>query len=471
MTGLTDQRADLLVRVRERLASESADPTPQVMADAIRAESGGVLGDTDLLEALRFLQTELVGAGRLEELLADPDVADILVVGPDQVWVDRGIGLRRSDVRFTDDAAVRRLAVRLALGAGKRLDDAAPWVDGQLTQRRPPRIQRPTARGDPADQRRRDVPVAAGAPAGDTAPRRPGRPWRHPAGDRRDHVVDHRRPAGVPDRRRHRRGQDDHAVGDAGAVDPAERIVLCRGRRRARAGPSARRPTGRADRERRGRRRGPGARPGPAGPADATRPDRRRRGARRRGRRPAHRPQHRSRGMCRDAARELDHRGARTHGGARRSRRAWTAPRCTASSPPRSTSSSASRATPTGAAGCRRSASSRVAPTDWSGSRRSGCGTTASPTLAPTSTDSSRPGRRGRCRNRARDEPPAGRRGRDAAPVAAGPSDGASADDGWSGRWAPRSCRVRRCSSPWRHAPRSSWWSGPRRPSPRASRR
>ena len=32
-------------------------------------------------------------------------VADILVVGPDQVWVDRGIGLRRSDVRFTDDAA------------------------------------------------------------------------------------------------------------------------------------------------------------------------------------------------------------------------------------------------------------------------------------------------------------------------------------------------------------------------------
>ncbi len=133
MTDVSDQRADLLVRVRERLAAESSDPTPQVMADAIRAESGGVLGDTDLLEALRFLQTELVGAGRLEELLADPDVADILVVGPDRVWVDRGVGLRPSDVRFTDDAAVRRLAVRLALGAGKRLDDAAPWVDGQLS--------------------------------------------------------------------------------------------------------------------------------------------------------------------------------------------------------------------------------------------------------------------------------------------------------------------------------------------------
>ncbi|MBT0567135.1 TadA family conjugal transfer-associated ATPase [Williamsia sp. CHRR-6] len=126
-------RAALLFRVRERLAAESADPTPQVMADAIRSESGGVLGDADLLEALRFLQTELVGAGLLEELLADPDVADILVVGPQQVWVDRGAGLSLSDIGFDDDAAVRRLAARLALAAGKRLDDAAPWVDGQLS--------------------------------------------------------------------------------------------------------------------------------------------------------------------------------------------------------------------------------------------------------------------------------------------------------------------------------------------------
>ena len=132
MTGDLDARRELLARVRERLAGDAAEPTPQVMADAIRAESGGVLGDTDLLEALRFLQTELVGAGLLEEILGEPDVADVLVVGPRQVWVDRGAGLRLTDVVFDDDAAVRRLAVRLAAGAGRRLDDAAPWVDGQL---------------------------------------------------------------------------------------------------------------------------------------------------------------------------------------------------------------------------------------------------------------------------------------------------------------------------------------------------
>ena len=108
----------LIDRVRERLAAESAEPTAAVIAEAIRAESGGVLGDTDLLAALRHLQTELTGAGRLEVLLSEPGVADVLVVGPTRVWVDRGSGLEPTDVTFDDDAAVRRLAARLALGAG-----------------------------------------------------------------------------------------------------------------------------------------------------------------------------------------------------------------------------------------------------------------------------------------------------------------------------------------------------------------
>ncbi len=127
---------DLVDRVRERLAGETAGrggvPSVESMAAAIRAESGGVLGDIDLLATLRHLQTEFVGAGPLEGLLADPATTDILVVGPHSVWVDRGAGLEPVPVAFGDEAAVRRLAARLALGAGRRLDDAQPWVDGQL---------------------------------------------------------------------------------------------------------------------------------------------------------------------------------------------------------------------------------------------------------------------------------------------------------------------------------------------------
>ena len=122
----------LIDRVRERLAAEPVPLRPSVVAAAIRAESGGVLGDTEMLSNLRMLETELSGAGILEPLLAAEGTTDVLVTGPGEVWVDDGNGLRRSDIRFPDEAAVRRLAQRLAVAAGRRLDDAQPWVDGQL---------------------------------------------------------------------------------------------------------------------------------------------------------------------------------------------------------------------------------------------------------------------------------------------------------------------------------------------------
>ena len=122
----------LFDRVRERLATESATLRPTAVAAAIRAESGGLLGDADVLSNLRLVETELTGAGILEPLLRAEGTTDVLVSAPDQVWVDDGNGLRRSEIRFPDEASVRRLAQRLAASAGRRLDDAQPWVDAQL---------------------------------------------------------------------------------------------------------------------------------------------------------------------------------------------------------------------------------------------------------------------------------------------------------------------------------------------------
>jgi pilus assembly protein CpaF len=124
--------AGLLERVRGRLAREGGSPTPGRVAAALRAEGGGLRGDVEVLAVLRALQSEIVGAGPLEPLLADPAVTDVLVNAPDDVWVDRGDGLERAAVRFTDETAVRRLAVRLASPTGRRLDDAQPWVDARL---------------------------------------------------------------------------------------------------------------------------------------------------------------------------------------------------------------------------------------------------------------------------------------------------------------------------------------------------
>jgi pilus assembly protein CpaF len=122
----------LVDRVRARLAATGGAPVPAAVAAAVRAETGGVATDLDVLAALRVLRQEFVGAGPLDELLRDPRTTDVLVSGGGSVWVDRGGGLERAAVHLPDEAAVRRLAQRLALAAGRRLDDASPCVDGWL---------------------------------------------------------------------------------------------------------------------------------------------------------------------------------------------------------------------------------------------------------------------------------------------------------------------------------------------------
>lgn len=125
---MVDLSPQLLDEVRERLARDAAPLTPGVVADALRSQ-GVPVGDATVLAVHDALRTDIVGAGPLDPLLRTPGVTDVLVNGPDQVWLDRGNGLELTSVHFPDDAAVRRLAVRLASSGGRRLDDASPYVD------------------------------------------------------------------------------------------------------------------------------------------------------------------------------------------------------------------------------------------------------------------------------------------------------------------------------------------------------
>ncbi|MHC5263815.1 TadA family conjugal transfer-associated ATPase [Streptomyces sp. UC4497] len=123
--------ARMLDGVRQWLAENGSEATPARVAEALRAQ-GRILGDAEVLGAAGMLRSELVGAGPLEPLLADPSVTDVLVSAPDKVWVDRGSGLEPADVSFESAVEVRRLAQRLAAVVGRRLDDARPWVDARL---------------------------------------------------------------------------------------------------------------------------------------------------------------------------------------------------------------------------------------------------------------------------------------------------------------------------------------------------
>ncbi|GAA4350194.1 TadA family conjugal transfer-associated ATPase [Angustibacter luteus] len=132
MTGASAQVLDaaLLARIRDALAG-AGQVTPDAVAQAAR-EVGVVLGHEGLLQAVDRLRADLHGAGPLQPLLADPDVTDVLVNGPGSVWVDRGRGVQRVRVDVGDERDVRALAARLAGAAGRRLDDASPFVDAQL---------------------------------------------------------------------------------------------------------------------------------------------------------------------------------------------------------------------------------------------------------------------------------------------------------------------------------------------------
>jgi len=123
--------SDVVEEVREQLARTGAALTPELVARALR-DRGRPVGDAAVLAVHDLLRQDVLGAGPLEPLLRTPGVTDVLVNGAAEVYLDRGDGLELTGVRFADDEAVRRLAQRLAASAGRRLDDATPYVDLRL---------------------------------------------------------------------------------------------------------------------------------------------------------------------------------------------------------------------------------------------------------------------------------------------------------------------------------------------------
>lgn len=129
--------AALVERIRGHVAAEvgsRAVDTARVrssVAAALRSE-GVTLGGPDFAVLVRDIADHVTGLGPLEALLRQPGVTDVMVNGPDEVWVEQDGHLRRTDITFPSADAVTAAVRRVVGRAGGRLDRAQPFVDAHL---------------------------------------------------------------------------------------------------------------------------------------------------------------------------------------------------------------------------------------------------------------------------------------------------------------------------------------------------
>jgi len=103
-----------------------------VIANEILEEKSIVLNREDRKTLVKELYDEVTGLGPLETLLQDDTVSDILVNGPQQVFVERDGKLQLSDVTFKDERHLLRIIDKIVSAVGRRVDESHPYVDARL---------------------------------------------------------------------------------------------------------------------------------------------------------------------------------------------------------------------------------------------------------------------------------------------------------------------------------------------------
>lgn len=87
----------------------------------------------DLKAALFYeVMNDVGGYGPIQPLLEDPTITEIMVNGPDTVYVEREGKLQKVDVAFDDDAHIVRVIEKIVLPLGRRIDEDSPTVDARL---------------------------------------------------------------------------------------------------------------------------------------------------------------------------------------------------------------------------------------------------------------------------------------------------------------------------------------------------
>lgn len=135
--------ADMRGRVQNKLIAEldpkldlsNAAKVRQQVEDifnSILDSENIVLTRSERARMFESIAADILGFGPLETLLNDPEISEIMVNGPRNIYIERKGKLQRSDVIFNNDEHVMRVIDRIISPLGRRCDESSPMVDARL---------------------------------------------------------------------------------------------------------------------------------------------------------------------------------------------------------------------------------------------------------------------------------------------------------------------------------------------------
>jgi len=139
--ALVDVRRTLHERLIGRVDARQLDAMPRAErrlrvreeALSLLREQGHMLPQSALADVVNAVSDAVVGMGPIEFLLKDPEVTEVMVNGPDDVYVERKGRIERvADRLFEGEEAVLHVIERIVAPLGLRVDATSPWVDARL---------------------------------------------------------------------------------------------------------------------------------------------------------------------------------------------------------------------------------------------------------------------------------------------------------------------------------------------------
>ena len=141
-----DRQGDI-ASIKQRIRARLVDEAPSILVDGsavdkrfsirevvrkVLADERIILPNQDILTIVNEISDEVSGLGPLEALMRDPEVTELMINGPNDIFVEREGRLSRVDVKLGSDDEILHLVERVIGPLGLRIDESRPFVEARL---------------------------------------------------------------------------------------------------------------------------------------------------------------------------------------------------------------------------------------------------------------------------------------------------------------------------------------------------